>query len=456
MSSCPPSVSSPSVSASAATRCARPSPRCGTRGWSTTRRGRGGGTGVTVCGRARQHDRSVRAQRRGDARRVDFRRVVEPGAAWLAATQPLAGDQRAWLTEVPREVDEALDAAAHRVADSRLHLAVATLSGSPMLDRRRHPVAGGPARHAHGDPGAAGATSSTPTPSTTRSSRPSSAGTRNEPGGHGGALRCHLRTAPRPHRLRRQEGTTWRPHHAHLDQLRAEIESGDIDTVVVAFTDMQGRLQGKRLHGHYFLDHVLEDGTEGCNYLLAVDVDMNTVDGYAISSWERGYGDMFFDLDLDTLRRTPGSLTPRPCSATSRGSTAAAPSRSRPGRCSRRRSTGPRTSGWRRTAAPSSSSSSSRSPTSRRGTADYTGLTPAQPLQRRLLDPRRRPRRAAAARDPQRDVCRRAPSSRAPRASATTASTRSASSSTRRCARATTTSSTATPPRRSRPTTGSR
>jgi glutamine synthetase len=92
-----------------------------------------------------------------------------------------------------------------------------------------------------------------------------------------------------------------------VDQLRTEIEAGDIDTVVVAFTDMQGRLQGKRLHGHYFLDHVLEDGTEGCNYLLAVDVDMNTVDGYAISSWERGYGDMFFDLDLSTLRRTPGA-----------------------------------------------------------------------------------------------------------------------------------------------------
>ncbi|MGW5238819.1 glutamine synthetase family protein [Monashia sp. NPDC004114] len=92
-----------------------------------------------------------------------------------------------------------------------------------------------------------------------------------------------------------------------LAQLRLEIDSGDIDTVVVAFTDMQGRLQGKRLHGRYFLDHVLVQGTEGCNYLLAVDVEMNTVDGYAISSWERGYGDMFFDLDLTTLRRTPGA-----------------------------------------------------------------------------------------------------------------------------------------------------
>ncbi|MDN5794711.1 MAG: glutamine synthetase family protein [Intrasporangium sp.] len=92
-----------------------------------------------------------------------------------------------------------------------------------------------------------------------------------------------------------------------LDALRTEIEDGTIDTVIVAFTDMQGRLQGKRLHGHYFLEKALEHGTEGCSYLLAVDVEMNTVDGYAISSWERGYGDMLFDLDLTTLRRTPGA-----------------------------------------------------------------------------------------------------------------------------------------------------
>ena len=97
-----------------------------------------------------------------------------------------------------------------------------------------------------------------------------------------------------------------------LDQLRAEIADGTIDTVVVAFTDMQGRLQGKRIHGQWFLDTVMGHGTEGCNYLLAVDVEMNTVQGYEISSWERGYGDMMFDLDLTTLRRTPG----QPYSAT--------------------------------------------------------------------------------------------------------------------------------------------
>ena len=96
------------------------------------------------------------------------------------------------------------------------------------------------------------------------------------------------------------------PPRMSVDQLRAAVLAGEVDTVIVAFTDMQGRLQGKRLHGHFFLEHVLDHGTEGCNYLLAVDVDMNTVAGYAISSWERGYGDMFFEMDLTTLRRTPG------------------------------------------------------------------------------------------------------------------------------------------------------
>ncbi len=93
--------------------------------------------------------------------------------------------------------------------------------------------------------------------------------------------------------------------HLTMDDLVARIEAGEIDTVVVGFTDMQGRLQGKRLHGRYFVDHVVGHGTEGCNYLLAVDVDMNTVGGYAISSWERGYGDMEFVLDDDTIRLLP-------------------------------------------------------------------------------------------------------------------------------------------------------
>lgn len=86
-----------------------------------------------------------------------------------------------------------------------------------------------------------------------------------------------------------------------VEQLRSRVEQGDIDTVVVAITDMQGRLQGKRVHAGHFLTDVLGHGTEGCNYLLAVDVDMNTVNGYAISSWDTGYGDMVFVPDLNTL-----------------------------------------------------------------------------------------------------------------------------------------------------------
>jgi GntR family transcriptional repressor for pyruvate dehydrogenase complex len=106
-------------------------------GLVATRRGRSGGTRVTYGGEAPSSTTPVVGLfvRSGAALTdaLTFRRVVEPGAAWLAATQPLAGDQRAWLTESLREVQEAADSAAHRVADSRLHLAIAALSGSPML-----------------------------------------------------------------------------------------------------------------------------------------------------------------------------------------------------------------------------------------------------------------------------------------------------------------------------------
>jgi glutamine synthetase len=75
--------------------------------------------------------------------------------------------------------------------------------------------------------------------------------------------------------------------------------------VLVAITDMQGRLQGKRCGARYFLEEVAQHGTEGCNYLLAVDVDMNTVEGFEMSSWERGYGDLMMSPDLATLRMVP-------------------------------------------------------------------------------------------------------------------------------------------------------
>jgi glutamine synthetase len=90
-----------------------------------------------------------------------------------------------------------------------------------------------------------------------------------------------------------------------LEELTAQVESGAIDTVLLALTDMQGRLQGKRLTARHFLDEVVSHAAEGCNYLLAVDVEMNTVEGYAMSSWEKGYGDFVMRPDLDTLRPVP-------------------------------------------------------------------------------------------------------------------------------------------------------
>jgi len=90
-----------------------------------------------------------------------------------------------------------------------------------------------------------------------------------------------------------------------VEALRSAVADGTVDTVVVAIVDLQGRLQGKRVDARFFLEDVLEHGTEGCNYLLAVDVEMNTVDGYGISSWQTGYGDFVMVPDLSTLRIVP-------------------------------------------------------------------------------------------------------------------------------------------------------
>ncbi|OBG22119.1 glutamine synthetase family protein [Mycobacterium sp. 852002-51057_SCH5723018] len=90
-----------------------------------------------------------------------------------------------------------------------------------------------------------------------------------------------------------------------LGALQELVASDAVDTVIVAFTDMQGRLVGKRVAARLFLDEVAADGAECCSYLLAVDVDMNTVAGYAMSSWDTGYGDMVMRPDLSTLRLTP-------------------------------------------------------------------------------------------------------------------------------------------------------
>jgi len=87
--------------------------------------------------------------------------------------------------------------------------------------------------------------------------------------------------------------------------LEDEIRSGDIDTVLVVFPDLQGRFMGKRVTGHYFLDHVIDGSVEACNYLLTVDVDMNVLPGYEFATWEKGYGDFSCRPDLATLRRIP-------------------------------------------------------------------------------------------------------------------------------------------------------
>jgi glutamine synthetase len=90
-----------------------------------------------------------------------------------------------------------------------------------------------------------------------------------------------------------------------LEELRQDVERGAIDTVVAAFTDMQGRLMGKREQAEYFLDETAAHGLEGCNYLLGLDMEMDPQPGYAMASWERGYGDFHLRPDLDTLRRVP-------------------------------------------------------------------------------------------------------------------------------------------------------
>src|SRR5437764_14080254 len=97
-----------------------------------------------------------------------------------------------------------------------------------------------------------------------------------------------------------------------IDALRAGVADGTIDTVVLAIVDIQARLQGKRFDAEFFIDEVASHGTEGCNSLLAVDIEMNTVGGFTMSSWERGYCDFAIHPALPTMRRTPSQRAPAP------------------------------------------------------------------------------------------------------------------------------------------------
>ena len=94
------------------------------------------------------------------------------------------------------------------------------------------------------------------------------------------------------------------PANLTFDTLKAAVDQGEIDTVLACIVDMQGRLMGKRFHARHFIDGGYEE-THCCNYLLATDMEMQTVQGYAATGWEAGYGDYVMKPDLSTLRRTP-------------------------------------------------------------------------------------------------------------------------------------------------------
>ena len=162
-----------------------------------------------------------------------------------------------------------------------------------------------------------------------------------------------------------------------VSELDAAIAAGEIDTVIVAFADAQGRLVGKRVSARLFQEEVLPHGAEACNYLLSVDVDMNTVDGYAMSSWEKGYGDMMLLSDPDDAAAHPvaaghrardgrprvGGRRRRSCSRRARSSSASASA-------SPSAASSP-------TPAPSSSSSSSTTRTGMPGPRGYRDLKPS-------------------------------------------------------------------------------
>src|SRR5256885_14358418 len=91
----------------------------------------------------------------------------------------------------------------------------------------------------------------------------------------------------------------------NVQELKAKIKNGQIDTVIVGFPDVFGRLVGKRFAGQFFLQNVLGHGTHGCSYLLTVDIEMEPMDGFKLANWEKGFGDFEMRPDLSTLRRVP-------------------------------------------------------------------------------------------------------------------------------------------------------
>src|ERR1041384_3116679 len=96
-----------------------------------------------------------------------------------------------------------------------------------------------------------------------------------------------------------------------LEELKRRIDSGEIDTVVVAAPDVSGKLVGKRFTGRTFIDAVAEHGTHGCNYLLTVDIEMEPQTGFRLANWEKGFGDFEFRPNLETLRILPWQTATR-------------------------------------------------------------------------------------------------------------------------------------------------
>src|SRR5580765_1044738 len=88
----------------------------------------------------------------------------------------------------------------------------------------------------------------------------------------------------------------------NLQKLKAKINSGEIDTVIVAFPDVLGRLVGKRFTGRFFMQNVLDQSTHGCSYLLTVDIEMEPMEGFKLANWEKGFGDVEMRPDISTLR----------------------------------------------------------------------------------------------------------------------------------------------------------
>ncbi len=235
-----------------------------------------------------------------------------------------------------------------------------------------------------------------------------------------------------------------------LDQLRTEITNERIDTVLLALTDMQGRLQGKRIVGQHFLDSVVEHGAEACNYLLAVDVDMNTVDGYAMSSWERGYGDFEMVPDFGTLRRIPWHEKTALCLADLRWGSGA-PVVASPRQILRAQLDRLAERGLEAFAGTELEFIVFKDTYEEAFKKGYTDLTPANQynVDYSMLGTARVEKLIGRIRREMTDA--RGWWSRTPRASATTASTRSTSATGRRCGPPTSTRSTRPAPRRSPP-----